>query len=211
MRRENIVSPESIPFGKILTSTGKIIDLLKPDINSIYIEDIASSLSKICRWGGNIPYFYTVAQHSCLVSWMAGPELAMAALMHDAAEAYCGDVIRPIKKVLGPRYELLEETFRDAIFLKFGINNDDYLKVIEFDDEALQYEYHALHYNNEVYQKNIEFKSSAFTTFKSNTWWWDHRYAFHAFLETYHSICKLKQPTNKEHHARSTKQVQKIY
>jgi len=190
---KKILPLESIPFGKMLTASGNIIDLLNPDPKSIYIEDIAASLSKLCRWGGNIPYFYTVAQHSCLVSWMAGPDLAFAALMHDAAEAYCGDVIRPIKKVLGAKYDVLEEAMRTAIFTRFGIDEEEYLKVLEFDDEALQFEYHALHYNNDLFQKNIGFKSAVHTSSKTITWWWDHRYAYKAFLETFDAIMKIKK------------------
>ncbi len=82
------------------TYTGKAFDYFNPQPEQICIEDIAHSLSMICRFNGHCARFYSVAEHSLLVSKCAqadGPEHAMFGLLHDAAEAYIGD-INPVLK-----------------------------------------------------------------------------------------------------------------
>lgn len=71
----------------------------------IRIEDIDHALSLMVRANGHFPEFYSVAQHCiacCKESIGCGysPKIALACLLHDAAEAYMADVTRPIKKHL---------------------------------------------------------------------------------------------------------------
>lgn len=107
------------------TVSGQIIDLDAPSTWVINIEDIAHALSNICRWGGHTRTFYSVAQHSVLVaSCMPTPLLSMCGLLHDAAEAYVGDVISPLKDWarrdgFGAG---LERRFHDAIASKFALD-----------------------------------------------------------------------------------------
>ena len=81
----------------IETYTGKKVYPLRPDEETLCVEDIAHALALTCRFGGHCSEFYSVAQHSCLVSDLCPDGLKLAGLMHDAAEAYLGDVVSPIK------------------------------------------------------------------------------------------------------------------
>lgn len=74
---------------------------LDPRADEVRIEDIAIALGNTCRWGGRCEPWYSVAQHSLHVMAMVEseqPELALQALLHDAAEAYLGDIVRPLKE-----------------------------------------------------------------------------------------------------------------
>ena len=88
-------------------------------VDDINIEDIAHNLSQICRFTGSTPGFYSVAEHSCIVADMVSGydegsmHYMLTALLHDAHEAYIGDIIRPIKDILGPYAENLWNIFTD--------------------------------------------------------------------------------------------------
>jgi uncharacterized protein len=73
---------------------------LDPRAHEIHIEDIAHSLSNLCRYNGHCDRFYSVAEHSVYVSHVVPPEYALYGLLHDATEAYCADVPRPLKHML---------------------------------------------------------------------------------------------------------------
>lgn len=108
----------------LVTATGKTAFILSPEQSDIDIVDIAIALSRICRFGGHVKPevpFYSVAQHSVVVSYLVPEELAMRALLHDATEAYLGDVIRPLKLVLAPIYKPLEDAWALEIGRRFGL------------------------------------------------------------------------------------------
>lgn len=84
----------------ILTYTGRAFDLAAPRADLISTVDIAHSLSMICRFGGHPRRHYSVAQHSLLVAGIVPPEHQLIALLHDATEAYVGDMVRPIKLMM---------------------------------------------------------------------------------------------------------------
>lgn len=86
----------------ILTFTGRRAWPLDPRSQDICIEDIAHALALTCRFTGHCREFYSVAQHSVLVSHYVSDHdgdagLQLAALLHDAAEAYLPDLAKPIK------------------------------------------------------------------------------------------------------------------
>lgn len=129
--------------GVFNAASGLLINLNGPTEAMINIEDIASALSKICRFGGHSNAFYSVAQHSVLVAALAPDYLCREALLHDAAEAYLGDVIKPLKNMLGAAYEELEFEFMKVIIRKFKLDTDRLWEVKQYDKEALQIEHEA--------------------------------------------------------------------
>jgi len=106
----------------IQTYTGKRFNLLDPDIDSIDIEDIAHALSMQCRYTGHTLVFYSVAEHSVHVSRITDSSDSLWGLLHDASEAYLGDVASPLKHSgLMQGYIALEERVQAAICQKFGL------------------------------------------------------------------------------------------
>lgn len=104
----------------IQTASGRYASLTAPRPHDIDIGDIAHALSNICRFGGHTREFYSVAQHSVLASRIVPPEDALAALLHDAGEAYVGDMVLPLKNLL-PEYRLIESGMWLAISMAFGV------------------------------------------------------------------------------------------
>lgn len=104
----------------IQTFTGKRFNPLNPVIEAIAIEDIAHALSNICRFTGHCSDFYSVAQHSVLVSYLCNHEHALYGLLHDASEAYCQDIASPIKKTEEfSAYREVEAKLQRAVYKRF--------------------------------------------------------------------------------------------
>ncbi|WP_320535311.1 metal-dependent phosphohydrolase [Robbsia andropogonis] len=107
----------------ILTASGAYFDLVAPKPEMIRITDIARALSRICRFTGHTSEFYSVAQHSVAVSHLVPKQYALQGLLHDASEAYLGDVSSPLKAIL-PEYKALERNVMAAITLRYGLPLD---------------------------------------------------------------------------------------
>jgi len=103
----------------ILTISKREVNVFDPKPEMFDIEDIAHALSNICRFTGHIPVRYTVAQHSVLCANNIVKEYKLAALMHDASEAYLNDIAAPIKDNL-PDYIKLEDSLMKCLSDKFG-------------------------------------------------------------------------------------------
>ncbi|MCS3433675.1 HD family hydrolase [Klebsiella sp. BIGb0407] len=104
----------------IRTFTGQHVDYLNLKLEQINIEDIAVSLSNICRFGGHLPEFYSVAQHSVHCSLIVPADFALEALLHDGVEAYCQDIPSPLKQLL-PDYQAMESKVDAVVRKKFNL------------------------------------------------------------------------------------------
>jgi hypothetical protein len=103
------------------TFTGRKFYPLDPRPEEIDPRDIAHALSLICRFGGHTRRFYSVAEHCVLMSEvMPTRELALWALLHDATEAYVGDMVRPLKHHM-PEYRAVEDRVMAAIAERFSL------------------------------------------------------------------------------------------
>ncbi len=132
----------------ILTSTGKWFDILKPSPSIIELQDIASALSKLCRFGGHCSQFYSVAEHSILAAELMrqrygdNQTLLRWALLHDASEAYVVDIPRPAKRQLGD-YVRIEEAIQCAVAERFCLPWPMPKEVHEVDNDILSLELRA--------------------------------------------------------------------
>jgi hypothetical protein len=106
------------------TFTGKRFYPLDPRPEDIDQRDIAHALSLLCRYGGHLDRFYSVAEHCVLMSeWFeteGQKRHALAALLHDATEAYVVDVPRPLKRYL-PDYRMIEGSVWRTIAHRYEI------------------------------------------------------------------------------------------
>jgi uncharacterized protein len=103
----------------IMLQSGALLDFLDPWSSRFVIEDIAHGLSNICRYAGQCSRFYSVAEHSIHVSYVA-KGFEYPALMHDAAEAFLGDITRPLKQLV-PDFKRIEAEVERVIFERFGL------------------------------------------------------------------------------------------
>lgn len=108
-----------------------------PRVEDFTIEDIAHGLSNLCRYGGHCSDFYSVAQHSVLVSHHVHPENALWGLLHDASEGLgLVDLPRPVKALL-PDYHRLEKKVMAVIAKKFSLTPSVPSEVKEVDEIVL--------------------------------------------------------------------------
>lgn len=104
----------------ISVTGGDFFDLLNPTAYDYPIEVIANALSNLCRYTGHVARFYSVAEHSVLVSHTVPEKYALEGLLHDASEAFVGDVSSPLKKLL-PEYQAIEDRIQEAIAAHFAL------------------------------------------------------------------------------------------
>jgi hypothetical protein len=107
----------------IMLLSGVMFNYDKPEATEhIYIDDLALPLSHICRFAGQLPYFYSVAQHLVNASRIVAPEHAFEALMHDTAEAFTNDIVTPLKARAGSIFKEIEVRVEADMARRFGFN-----------------------------------------------------------------------------------------
>lgn len=125
-----------MPWGHLwVYPSGKVVDPCALRMSDITIEDIAHSLSMQARYNGHTPFFYSVAEHSVLVSrrmrdvikrrWNRAPttDEKLAGLLHDAWECYGGDVVSPIKsRAELTMYRVFDNENTATIMSRFGVD-----------------------------------------------------------------------------------------
>ncbi len=124
----------------IRTHSGINFTIFNPKPEMIEIEDIAHSLSHLCRYGGHANTFYSVASHSIIASYLVAPEFALDALCHDMGEAYIGDCVTPIKHQM-PMFIAIEDKIYEVIAKKFGLRFPIPAEVHKIDTEMIGYEW----------------------------------------------------------------------
>jgi len=104
----------------IQTYTGRRFHPLDPVADDLHVADIAHSLSLQCRFNGHCRVFYSVAEHSVRVADILPAHLERWGLLHDATEAYVGDLPRPLKQQL-PLYRRSEDRLMEVVARRFGL------------------------------------------------------------------------------------------
>jgi len=136
--KENLFTPNCIR-----TVGGRYINLLDPDPETFDIEDIAHALAHMPRFGGHLPVFYSVAEHSTSCRFLVPEKHAFAAIMHDASEAYLMDIPRPLKALI-PQYSVIEHRFMERLSAKFGFEYPLHPAVKKADEAMLHREWNQL-------------------------------------------------------------------
>jgi len=188
MQTQKTLSIHEPYHGKFTSANGHVIDIHCPSLSNIEIEDIAIGLSNTCRFGGQLKDWYSVAQHSVFVMYLAPDELKKEALMHDAAEAYLGDVIKPLKLILGDVYDKLEASFMKDISYRFGLSPEKLMRVKEFDIQALELENEALK-NGHRMNMMVTMNKIGMMEDRSH-FLWPSLASRHVFLDEFHKLWK---------------------
>lgn len=118
------------------TYTGRQFWPMDPRPGEINIDDIAHGLANACRYAGHCLKFYSVAEHSVIMSYIVPERLALTALLHDATEAYVVDVPRPLKPFLAG-YKEIEHRVWLAIAARYGLPEDLPAEIKEADNAML--------------------------------------------------------------------------
>lgn len=129
----------------ITTHSGKKLSLIDPQPEDICIEDIGHHLGSICRFNGAINRFYSVAQHSVFVADQIVDRIRLTALLHDAGEAYYGDMSSPFKEAMrelvGSRWGVILDRIDRVIRLKFNLKFNDCAEIMYADKVAIATEW----------------------------------------------------------------------
>lgn len=143
---------KTIP-GQIVTYSGKILDLMYPTVDRIDIDDIARGLANNSHFSGQMPKFFSLAEHSLMVEeritlqYPDDFQKRLVGLLHDAPEAFIGDMIKPLK-VLLPDFCVIEDRLMAVIFEKFNLPIEKIKEIKPADIFVQEREYEAIQYKD---------------------------------------------------------------
>ena len=173
----------------IVTFKGEKFTPLDPDINQIQIEDIAHSLSLMCRANGHIDYFFSIAQHSINCAGEAKARgfslrIQLICLLHDASEAYLSDITRPVKQYMS-EYRKVEKNLQDVIYVKFigePLTEEEFNLMNQIDNDMLVCELDTLMKKRKLYSQIPKLSSFPSFEYRNQT------EVETEFLKTYYGI-----------------------
>ena len=169
----------------IQTKTGRKFYPLKPKCEDIDIEDIAWSLSNICRYNGHCKHFFSVAEHSIYASQYLPSKYALEGLMHDSAEAYIGDISTPVKQLL-PDVKKIEYGILKCVAEKFKLEYPFHKDIKKIDLRLLATEAsQIMNPQVEVWPQITE------PSFNFRLWCREPANAFSAFMRRYETLRRL--------------------
>lgn len=179
------MTPHAITVGP-----GRWLDITNPDPKMISVDDIALALSRRARFAGFTRAYFTVAQHSWNVAmhlraFGADPVVQWQGLMHDAHEAYMGDIPTP-QKNLYHGFKELEELLQGAIFARFDLPHPLDSKVKAIDELMLHSEAEYLLPKPTPAWVKPGLGVSAFCDLSP----WPQVKACHKFLDLFYSLAK---------------------
>lgn len=124
---EGLNTETGVSGGPMNTISGVLLDPKHVKADDIRLYDIAHPLSFICRGVGQVRHFLSVGQHCINCAKEAegrgySDRVILACLLHDGAEAYVSDIIRPVK-VLLENFDEIEDRFQEAIYEHFGLGD----------------------------------------------------------------------------------------
>jgi len=160
----------------ITTYKGENFTPLDPNPLQIHIEDIAHSLSLMCRANGHIDYFFSIAQHciNCAIEAKArdySAHIQLACLIHDASEAYISDITRPVKQHLRD-YMKIEKRLQDTVYERFigtTLTEEETEAVTAIDNDMLVCEFNALMKNKKIFDSTPKLLSKPSYEFRNPT------------------------------------------
>lgn len=127
---------ENTPW--VQTYSGRRFNPLKPIPESIVIQDVAHALSQVCRYNGQCNFFFSVAQHCVIVSYLCDEKDALHGLLHDLSEFVISDISAPLKHTSEfEEYRRIEDNLMRAAYKRFGLIGDEPTSVKRADKLAL--------------------------------------------------------------------------
>lgn len=166
------------------TYTGRKFYPTAPTVEDIDPIDIAHALSLLCRYNGHVTQFYSVAEHCVLMSHAVAPEHALWALLHDATEAYVGDMVRPLKLQL-PEYREVEDHLMVVIADRFGLTGGARMPApVKESDTRILLDERAVLMPNTQYAWDVD----NFEPLGVRVTGWDPMYAEDMYLDRLHDL-----------------------